>query len=53
MSSNNTIRLIQYAQQLATSRGEPYIVVQVSGGHVIVMRDSELHGAKLLERCWP
>ncbi|SEQ90098.1 hypothetical protein SAMN04244573_02480 [Azotobacter beijerinckii] len=53
MAKNYTIELIKHAQQLATSRGAPHIVVQVAGGQIIVMRDGKLHGAKLLERCLP
>ncbi|SFB20001.1 hypothetical protein [Azotobacter beijerinckii] len=47
------VKLIKHAQQLATSRGEPHIVVQVAGGQIIVMRDGKLRGATLLERCLP
>ncbi|MGV6475394.1 hypothetical protein [Azotobacter vinelandii] len=50
---SNAIQLIKHAQQLATSRGEPHIVVQVASGQIVVMRDGRLHGAKLLERCLP
>lgn len=50
---SNAIQLIKHAQQLATSRGEPHIVVQVAGGQIVVMRDGNRYGAKLLERCRP
>ncbi|WP_167520101.1 hypothetical protein [Azotobacter salinestris] len=50
---NNAIQLIKHAQQLATSRGEPHIVVQVASGQIVVTRDGKLRGAILLERCFP
>ncbi|MFD1693695.1 hypothetical protein EV691_1091 [Azotobacter chroococcum] len=50
---SNVVELIKHAQQLATSRGEPYIVVQFSSGQIVVMRDGKLCDARMLERCWP
>lgn len=50
---SSIIQLIKIAQKLATSRGEPHIVVQVASGQIVVMREGKLRGAKLLERCFP
>ncbi|WP_169531629.1 hypothetical protein [Azotobacter chroococcum] len=49
----SALQQIKLAQKLATSRGEPHIVVQVAGGKTIVMRDGKLRGAVVLERCLP
>ncbi len=50
---NNAVQLIKLAQQLAIARGEIHIVVQAASGKLIVMREGNRHGAKLLERCFP